>query len=94
MTEKPKDDERLRDSEIAIIDALKMMMEVLVATGTVKASVFETVFAQQRDGYIAKEMPNAAVIMEVLRGFAAKPVTTTPAAPEHSEMDKPPQGSA
>ncbi len=91
MTDKGSGDERLRDSEIAIVDALKLLMEVLVATDTVKADVFERIFAQQRDGYIAKEMPNAAVIMEVLRGFAAKPESTEPVP---NELDKPHQGSA
>jgi len=87
------DGERLRDSEIAIVDAIKLMMEVLVVTGTVKADVFEQIFAQQRDGYINKEMPNAAVIMEVLRGFAARP----PGSPDDDgkgDIDQPPQGNA
>ena len=93
MSSDPKDDDRLRDSEIAIVDALKLIMEVLVATGTVKATVFEQIFALQRDSYIAKTMPNAAVIMEVLRGFAAKPLK--PAEPAvRPELDKPPQGTA
>ena len=94
MTDERKDDERLRDSEIAIVDALKLMMEVLVVTGTVKAEVFEQIYAQQRDGYINKEMPNAAVIMEVLRGFAARPPGTSEDDALRDEMDKPHQGSA
>ena len=93
MSDEGSGNERLRDSEIAIVDALKLMMEVLVATGTVKADVFERIFAQQRDGYINKEMPNAAVIMEVLRGFAAKPEEE--AKPDiENELNKPHQGSA
>ncbi len=90
MPDQRSDEERLRDSEIAIVDALKLMMEVLVATGTVKADVFERIFALQRDSYIAKEMPNAAVIMEVLRGFAVKPA----AKDTEALKDKAPQGSA
>jgi hypothetical protein len=94
-----RNDDRLRDSEIAIVDALKMLMEILVATGVVKADVFQRIFAHQRDGYIAKDMPNAAVIMEVLRGFAVPP--QQPEADQKAdeealrrELDKPPQGSA
>lgn len=94
MTDERKDDDRLRDSEIAIVDALKLMMEVLVVTGTVKAEVFEQIFAQQRDGYINKEMPNAAVIMEVLRGFASRPPGGKDDDVHHEAMDKPPQGNA
>ncbi len=94
MSDERGDGEKLRDSEIAIVDALKLMMEVLVATGTVKTEVFERVFAQQRDGYINKEMPNAAVIMEVLRGFAAKPAEDSAKTDIENELDKPHQGSA
>ncbi|MGD9738821.1 MAG: hypothetical protein AB7O56_10460 [Bauldia sp.] len=94
MTDEQPKDERLRDSEVAIVDALKMMMEILVATGTVKPNVFEKVFALQRDNYIAKDMPNAAVIMEVLRGFAAKPIAAPGGNAGREELDKPPQGSA
>ena len=93
MAENRKDEQSLRDSEIAMVDALKLLMEVLVVTGTVKAEVFERVFAQQRDGYIAKEMPNAAVIMEVLRGFAAKPPPGSEGEPAGGQIDEP-QGSA
>lgn len=92
MSDERSESERLRDSEIAIVDAIKLLMEVLVATGTVKTEVFERIFAQQRDGYIAKEMPNAAVIMEVLRGFAAKPAEKDENV--ENELDKPHQGSA
>ncbi len=94
MASETKDDEKLRDSEIAIVDALKMLMEVLVATGTVRAEVFQKVFAHQRDGYIAKEMPNAAVIMEVLRGFAVVPPRDDNAEALRRELEKPPQGTA
>lgn len=94
MSEDRKDEDKLRDSEIAIVDALKMLMEVLVATGTVKAEVFQKLFARQRDGYIAKEMPNAAVIMEVLRGFAQPTPRSEEDEAIRRELEKPPQGSA
>lgn len=94
MSDEKKDDEKLRDSEIAIVDALKMLMEVLVATGTVKAEIFQKLFARQRDGYIAKEMPNAAVIMEVLRGFAQPSTRDQDQEALRRELEKPPQGRA
>ncbi len=89
-------DDRLRDSEVAIVDAIKLIVEALAATGTVKPVVFEHIFAQQRDAYAAKSMANAAVIMEVLRGFASRPVATVPPAQAaiRAAMEKPPLGSA
>ena len=94
MEDNRNDSERLRDSEIAIVDAIKMMMEIMVATGVVKAEVFQRIFAHQRDGYIAKAMPNAAVIMEVLRGFAVSPARDSDREALREALDKPPQGSA
>ncbi len=38
MPDQRSDEERLRDSEIAIVDALKLMMEVLVATERVSVA--------------------------------------------------------
>ena len=38
MPDQRSDEERLRDSEIAIVDALKLMMEVLVATEPVSVA--------------------------------------------------------
>ena len=91
----PGDDEKLRDSEIAIIDALKMIVEIMVAKGIVPAEGFRRLFANQRDGYIRKDMANAAVVMEVLRTFA---IATPPAEPNDENlrraMEEPPQGSA
>ena len=94
VTTEPTDDEKLRDSEIAIIDALKMIVEIMVARGIVPAEGFRKIFANQRDGYIRKEMANAAVVMEVLRTFTV----ARPAEPEREDfrraLDEPPQGSA
>ena len=89
------EDEKLRDSEVAIIDALKMIVEIMVAKGIVPAEGFRRLFASQRDGYIRKDMANAAVVMEVLRTFAiAKPPTEAGDENIRRAMDEPPQGSA
>jgi hypothetical protein len=89
------DEEKLRDSEIAIIDALKMIVEILVAKGIVPAEGFRRLFASQRDGYIRKDMANAAVVMEVLRTFAiAKPPAEQNDESLRRAMEEPPQGSA
>lgn len=92
----PGDDEKLRDSEIAIIDALKIIVEIMVAKGIVPAEGLRKLFAGQRDGYIRKEMANAAVVMEVLRTFAVARQTEPEAERENLRraLDEPPQGSA
>jgi hypothetical protein len=104
MTETPaeaapksdSDDDKLRDSEIAIIDALKMIVEIMVAKGIVPAEGLRKLFAGQRDGYIRKEMANAAVVMEVLRTFTVARQPEPEAEQENLRraLDEPPQGSA
>jgi hypothetical protein len=104
MTETPaeaaqtnqNDDDKLRDSEIAIIDALKMIVEIMVAKGIVPAEGLRKLFAGQRDGYIRKEMANAAVVMEVLRTFAIarQPEPESERENLRRALDEPPQGSA
>ena len=93
MTNRADADEKLRDSEIAIIDALKMLIEIMVASGTAKPEGLQRLFAHQRDGYITKNMPNAAVVMEVLRTFAQPPRATSSEAHRRA-LEEPPQGSA
>jgi hypothetical protein len=90
------DDEKLRDSEIAIIDALKMIVEIMVAKGIAPAEGLRKLFAGQRDGYIRKEMANAAVVMEVLRTFtvARQPEPEGGRENLRRALDEPPQGSA
>ena len=87
-------EEKLRDSDIAMIDALKMLVEVLVTRNVIKADVVRQIFAHQRDGYIAKRMPNAAVVMEVLRTFAVDPPRDEKSEALRRALEEPPQGTA
>lgn len=87
-------DDKLRDTDIAIIDALKMIVEILVARGVITAESVQQIFAHQRDGYIAKEMPNAAVVMEVLRSFAVAPGQTEKRQAVQRALAEPAQGNA
>jgi hypothetical protein len=93
ITTEPADDEKLRDSEIAIIDALKMIAEILVARGLVPADAFRKLFASQRDGYIRKEMANAAVVMEVC-ARSRSPTAGTATGESPPRFDEPPLAGA
>ncbi|MCC6984707.1 MAG: hypothetical protein IT535_15705 [Bauldia sp.] len=84
----------LRDTDIAVIDALKTLVEAMIASGTVSADHIQRMFSRQRDGYIAKEMPDAAVVMEVLRTFADATRRTAPSDAIRRALDEPPQGRA
>ena len=83
----------LRDTDIAIIDALKLLVEAMVASKVVSPDYVERMFSRQRDGYIAKEMADAAVVMEVLRTFAVASKRNIPSEEMRRAMDEP-QGRA
>ena len=87
-------EDKLRDSDIAVIDALKMIVEILVARGVIKAESVQQIFAHQRDGYIAKQMPNAAVVMEVLRTFVVTPASDEKRQALQRALAEPAQGTA
>jgi hypothetical protein len=94
MTDAPTPSgEKLRDSEIAVIDALRTLLEILVASGIAKADTLQRLFAQKRDAYIQKDMPDAAVIMDVLKGFA-QPSSPAVSDEHRKALEKPPQGTA
>ena len=92
MTDNTSND--LRDSEIALMDAIKSLMEILLHANIATPRAFDHIFTNQRDGYLAKQMPRAAAVMELLRQFA-----TSPEREEHRQtlrqlLAEPPQGSA
>jgi hypothetical protein len=84
----------LRDTDIAFVDALKTLVEALISSNSVTADSLQHMFARQRDGYIAKEMPDAAVVMEVLRTFAAATKRVEPSEAIRRALEEPPQGRA
>jgi hypothetical protein len=65
------DNEKLSDQEIALLDAIKLVLEVIMTAGIAEPIKFDRLFSFQRDAYLQKHMPVAAVVMEMLRQFAA-----------------------
>ncbi len=63
----------LSENEIALMDAVKAVADVLIAMNEKTASALEMAFAHQRDGKIATKQPDAAALFELLRRFAADP---------------------
>jgi hypothetical protein len=91
MTDKSN---QLRDTEIALMDAIKTVMEIIMTAGIAGPSVFDKMFSYQRDAYIQKQMGEAAGVMELLRKFASDPTRA-----EHREglrklLTEEPKGSA
>jgi len=64
---------QLTESEVALIAALKTVIEIMLNAGIAPVAVFDEMFAGQRDSYIAKGLPTAAGVIELLRLFATDP---------------------
>jgi hypothetical protein len=62
------DDKYLRDSEIALMDALKTAFDLMMYAG-VKPAQIDKLLASQVARYPAEHMPRAIEVMERLRTF-------------------------
>lgn len=60
----------LTDTEIALMDAIKTLIDIMMAKEIVTNEVFDRMFASQRNTYIQNKMPSAAAVMELLRAFS------------------------
>lgn len=78
----------LNDAEIALIDAIKSLIEIMLARHVANGTELNQIFSFQRDAYLKKKMPTAAAVMEMLREFSTK-------RSEHRGLlEEPPAGSA
>lgn len=82
-------DKCLRDSEIALADAIKTIVEVLISKEITTAAALAGLFERQRKQYPI-EMPLAIFVMKSLHDFAADPDR----AKVHEFLRSPPRGSA
>ena len=61
----------INDTEIALIDTIKAIIEIMLARDMVLPNELDFIFKYQCDGYLEKKMPNAALVMELLKEFVA-----------------------
>ncbi len=87
-------DSGLRESEIALMDAIKTLVELLLMRGLVDPVGLGKIFAFQRDGYLAKEQPTAAALMEHLRQYVTDPARAAERQTIQQLLAKPAQGQA
>src|ERR1035437_1291885 len=67
------DDDTLRDSEVALMDAIKTVLEVIIAKGISKPETLGSIFSKQSEDYPQTEMPKAVFVMNSLRDFVSDP---------------------
>ena len=66
MTAQPGSDYKMRDFEIALMDLISTVFEILVARNIVRAEVAAEMLRRQRDAYPAEQMPGAVFLMDYL----------------------------
>jgi len=65
--------EPLSDIEIALIDSIKTIIEMLAAKQIAKPEEFAPMFEHQRDQVVAKHQPAGAAVFELLRAYCLDP---------------------
>jgi hypothetical protein len=68
-----EDDGMLRDSEIALMDTLKLLIEVIIAKGLSKPETIDEALRRQMIQYPADAMPRAVYVVECLRATLMDP---------------------
>jgi hypothetical protein len=63
----------LSETELALMDALKAIADVVIAANEGAAKALAISFEHQRDGKIQVGQPDAAALFELLRLFVADP---------------------
>jgi hypothetical protein len=86
--------ESLRDSEIALMDAIKSVIEIMLTANIAKPQVFNRLFGAQHDEYMRKRMPAAAAIMQLLQNFVNDPKREEHRQRLRQILQEPPKGSA
>jgi hypothetical protein len=68
-----QDDGYLRDSEVALMDTLKLLIEVIIAKGLSRPATIDEALRQQMIQYPPEGMPRAVYIVEQLRATLNDP---------------------
>jgi menaquinone-dependent protoporphyrinogen IX oxidase len=88
------EDHCLRDSEVALMDAFKSIIEIMLSAGA-KAEHFDKLFASQQTQYEQLgTMPRAVFVMQSLRDFANDAKRAAHREQVQLILQEPPQGQA
>lgn len=92
----PNETERepISEIEVAIVDALKTILEVIVHAHPGAEKYLIRAFAHQRAAKLQTKQPHAAAVFELLRQFVADPTRQTNRAEIRKLLQEPPKGRA
>lgn len=82
--------DRLSDGEIACLDAIKTILELLIARKLATPAEMAVPFQRQSDGYMQKRMPVASAAMMLLVKFLEDPDRNA----ARNLLQEPPAGKA
>jgi hypothetical protein len=68
-----EDDWQLSDTEFALLDINKMLLEMLLSAGIVKPADIEHMLIEPLAKYDQRKMPNARVVVDLLLAFVRDP---------------------
>ena len=74
MDREPREDDwQLRDSEMALLDLNKMLLEILLSAGVVNRETIEHMLIEYAAKYEQRKMPNARTVIDLLLEFLRDP---------------------
>lgn len=63
--------DKMREYEVALMDALKVIILAITARGIIQKSELQEIFSHQRDAYLLRKMKQAPIVMESLREYVS-----------------------
>jgi hypothetical protein len=88
------DENTLCDSEVALMDATKTVLEIIIAKKISAPSTLAQIFQLQSKSYPKEQMPKAVFVMESLRDFVNDPERQAQRERAERLSREPPSGSA
>jgi hypothetical protein len=88
------DTEKLSEREVALIDAIRTIADIMLAADIVPVSTFDRLFAHHRDGYLGKGLVQAAGTMEIIRQLTTDPQAEASRQLIRKTLRESPKGSA
>jgi hypothetical protein len=88
------DDDHLRDAEVALMDAIRTILEVIVAKNISSPETLVKALEHQRQAYSPEDMPRARFVMDLLCATLADPARKDFREQLRRILQEPPAGSA
>ena len=94
MGEGENDDGKLRNSEVALMDAIRTILEVIVAKGIARPAILDQALEMQSRAYSPQDMPRALFVMRMIRETLTDPERAKYRQSLEQLLKEPPAGSA